>query len=111
MRKEQVKAVEFICKYSDFTGDDWNGALWELYNGINTYGWKAIKLDVRQLGRNESGFYENYVNLIVPVDNADRWAKMLDVLGYGFTREEITVLKYIVEYNPDIDEVVAEIDW
>lgn len=114
MEREKIKAVEYICGYKSFKkeeGYNWTSAIWDLFNFKNTWSNSSIiKLDVNQFGKDDNGFYENYIDLIVSVDSKVDWDEYLSGLGYGFTKHDITVMKYIVDWDENIDEVVVEVD-
>lgn len=111
--REKVKAIQYTMNYSDFDesrgGQRWCEAIWDLFNAKNTWG-ADIQIDVRQHGRDANGFYENYISLIVFGKSNFDWDYYLNRLGYGYKKQEITVLKIIARWDEDLDEVIAEFD-
>ena len=114
MEREKIKAVKYICGYKSFKkeeGYDWTSAIWSLFNARNMYSHGSIiNIDVGQFGQDENGWYENYVRLIVNKNSRINWDEYLSDLGYGFTKHDITIMKYIVDWDENIDEVIIEVD-
>lgn len=111
--KRIIKALRYQMNYKDFNENNnyyetWESAIWSLYNRKN-YGYGKIKsIDVGQRGRDKNGFYQNYVQVITTIDaDLDEW---LETLGYVFQKDEINLLEYQVEWDENIDEVIAYFD-
>jgi len=117
VEKEVFKAIVYECNFKDFSKDvtkdgtpihDWSEALWHLLNAKNTYN-AVLKLDVLQRGKDENGFYQNYVYLLVEEDSDIDWDGYLKYLGYGFSKSEVNLCRYILEYDEKIDDYLLEV--
>lgn len=111
--KRIIKALEYQMNYKDFKEDNyynetWESAIWTLYNRKNNGYGKIKSIDVGQRGRDNNGFYQNYVKIIATLDaDLDEW---FEKLGYVFQKDEINLLEYQVEWDENIDEVIADFD-
>ena len=91
MERELIEATVYECNYKDFskatTKDgtpiyDWSNAVWSLYNTKNGYSNAVLKLDILQRGKDENGFYQNYIYLVVRRRSEYMWEEYLKSLGY-----------------------------
>lgn len=111
--KRIIKALRYQMNYKDFKEENyynetWESAIWSLYNRKNNGYGKIKSIDVGQRGRDNNGFYQNYVQVITTIDaDLDEW---LETLGYVFQKDEINLLEYQVEWDENIDEVIADFD-
>lgn len=115
-RQEKLKGMQYTMTYSNYrtenvNGLKWGDAIWELFNTKNMGYRDVYQLDVLQAGKNDYGFYENFIRLTVPVEDQQIWDDYLWRLGYGFKKDEVTLLRILVEWDEGIDEVVAEFDY
>lgn len=113
--QEIVKATEFSMGYKNYNDDNpnglkWGQAFWELANIKNMGIREVYKLDVRQAGKDDWGFYENFITLIVPKEDEQIWTDYLPRIGYRFTKYDINLLRITAEWDEGIDEVIAEFD-
>ena len=113
------KAIAYECNYKDFSKEaladgkricSWSDSLWSLINAKNTWTSSVLKLDVLLRGKDELGFYQNYVYLLVKKDSPIGWDEYLKSLGYSFTKQEVNVAAYTVEWDEKIDEYLLEVD-
>lgn len=117
--REKIKAVRYAMPYHKFNEKNynqrtWTDAVWELYNIKNMFGSGIIKLDILQAGKNEQGFYENYIEMYVEKKEEAFWDDRLAGLGYGYDKDDATVLKIVPNWETitdDITEVIAEFDY
>lgn len=117
--RENVKCVRYAMPYRKFNEKNynqrtWTDAVWELYNIKNMFDRGIIKLDIMQAGKNEQGFYENYIEMYVEKKEEAFWDDRLASLGYGYDKEDATVLKIVPNWETitdDITEVIAEFDY
>ena len=119
MERELIEATVYECNYKDFskatTKDgtpiyDWSNAVWSLYNTKNSYSNAVLKLDILQRGKDENGFYQNYIYLVVKRNSEYMWEEYLKSLGYGFSKYEITLCRIFIGYEEGIDEYLLEVD-
>ncbi len=109
--RTKMKAVRYTMSYKRFKGTDeeWTANVWELFNTKNNSR-NVLKLDVLQGGNDGTGFYPNYIELIVKNNDRVDWDSYLEELNYDFDKDDITLLKIEVEWGEDFDEVVAEME-
>ena len=120
MEKEIIKAFAYECNYKDFSKAtnkdgkpiyDWGEAVWSLFNAKNAYTSSVLKLDVLQRGKDDNGFYQNYIYLLVKEDSDIRWDDYLKSLGYGFTKDTVNVEKIILDwYEEPYDDFILEVE-
>jgi len=113
--QEIVKATEFSMGFKGFndhnpSGLKWSDAFWEVANMVNCGIREVYKFEVRQAGKDDNGFYENFISLIVPMSDSRIWGEYLERLGFGYREYTINLLRITAEWNEGIDEVVAEFD-
>lgn len=117
--REKIKAVRYAMPYHKFNEKNynqrtWTDAVWELYDIKNMFGRGIIKLDILMAGKNEQGFYENYIEMYVEKKEEAFWDDRLASLGYGYDKDDATVLKIVPNWETitdDITEVIAEFDY
>ena len=119
MERELIEATVYECNYKDFskatTKDgtpiyDWSNAVWSLYNTRNGYSNAVLKLDILQRGKDENGFYQNYIYLVVRRHSEYMWEEYLKSLGYVYSKYEITLCRIFIDYEEGIDEYLLEVD-
>lgn len=110
IEKERVRAVVYTMGYKDFKGTDeeWTSNIWDLFNAKNNYN-QVLKLDVFQGGRDSTGFYPNYVELIVKENSSIDWDGYLESLNYVYRKRDVTLQKLYVDWNENIYDVIVEV--
>ena len=117
--REVFEAFAYECNYKDFSKDiysngkpvyNWSEALWSLISAKNTYTNSVLKLDVFIRGKDENGFYQNYIYLLVKENSVIRWDEYLKSLGYGYSKRRIKVCRYIIEWDEQFDEYLLEVE-
>ena len=113
--QERLEAIEYTMAFHHFreenvSGYKWSEAIWELFNIKNMGIREVYKLDVRQAGKDATGFYENFIVLTVPREDQKIWDDYLWRLGYGYNRYDVTLLRITAEWDEGIDDVIAEFD-
>ena len=114
-----IKAIAYECNYKDFSKAvykdgrpiyDWSEALWSLLNAKNIYHREVLKLDVLQRGKDDTGFYQNYIYLLVPENSGILWDDYLISLGYVYSKDEIEVCRYYIDYQEGIEDYLLEVE-
>ena len=112
MKTKVTKAKEYIMNYKDFKGNEceWTENVWRLFNAKNNNRKDVILLDVLQGGKDENGFYPNFIKLVVTENSAIDWELFLSLLKYDYKIYDVNVKTIFVEWVEDIDEYVVE-EW
>lgn len=105
---EQVKCVVFTIVYTKQNAEvkkNWGESYFEFLNAYNSYNNWALKFEMNQGGKDENGFYPNYMYIAVDETCADSKRDLLERYGFNFNEYHETINKIIIE---DWDEYMIE---
>ena len=117
--REIIKAIAYECNYKNFKKDtdmdgdpiyDWGEAVFALFNAKNSHERSVLKLDIMQRGKDDNGFYQNYIYFVVKKDSPVLWDEYLTSLGYVYTKKEINLCKIVIDYTEGIDDYIVEVE-